>query len=239
MNISGISSGTYSNFGYSSTVNRRIAGDLEQSVHPGGMSEIQPQVNKPAAVSPSKNPEQNSSSSESSNYREQAQNAQTEVVNGYTLTQDELRLVEQLKQIDAEVRRHEMAHVAAGGQYISSGANFSYKKGPDGKNYAVAGEVSIDVSPIPGDPEATIQKMRKVRSAALAPANPSAQDRKVASNASAQTSKAMAELMIQTAKQQAETNKKAAFGSNAQAAESYIKVNKLPETETSTFQIAV
>ena len=90
-----------------------------------------------------------------------------------TLTQAELRLVNELKQTDREVKQHEMAHIAAGGRYITSGANFTYKRGPDGQNYAVGGEVSIDTSPVPGDPQATIDKMRQIRSAALAPATPS------------------------------------------------------------------
>ena len=59
-----------------------------------------------------------------------------------------------------------MAHITAGGRYITSGANFTYKRGPDGRSYAVGGEISIDTAPIPGDPQATIQKMRQVKSAA-------------------------------------------------------------------------
>jgi len=110
------------------------------------------------------------------------------------LTQEEKRLVQELKKIDAEVRAHEMAHIAAGGEYITSGATFSYQQGPDGKNYAVGGEVRIDTSPEPGDPEATLKKMRQVRAAALAPAQPSSQDLKVASKAASQAAKAMAEI---------------------------------------------
>ena len=110
------------------------------------------------------------------------------------LSQDEKLLLEKLKKADTEVRAHEMAHIAAGGEFITSGATFSYQKGPDGQNYAVGGEVSIDTSAEPGDPEATLQKMRRVRAAALAPAQPSSQDLKVASNAASQAAKAMAEI---------------------------------------------
>ncbi len=119
------------------------------------------------------------------------------------LTQEEKLLVAELENVDTEVRAHEMAHIAAGGEYITSGATFSYQQGPDGKNYAVGGEVSIDTSPEPGDPEATLQKMRKVRAAALAPAHPSSQDVRVASNAASQAAKAMAEITQLTAKEQA------------------------------------
>jgi hypothetical protein len=102
---------------------------------------------------------------------------------------DELALaeileIERLKQRDREVTAHEMAHIAAGGPYVRGGASFQYQYGPDGRRYAVGGEVSIDMSAVSGDPEATISKMRTVISAALAPASPSAQDRMVASKAS-------------------------------------------------------
>ena len=46
--------------------------------------------------------------------------------------------------------------------------------------YATTGEVSVDTSAIPNDPEASIEKMRTVIAAALAPAEPSSQDRQVA-----------------------------------------------------------
>ena len=55
------------------------------------------------------------------------------------LTPEELKLVTELKQTDTEVRNHEMAHIAAGGSLITSGASFTYKRGPDGNNYAVGG----------------------------------------------------------------------------------------------------
>ncbi|WDP88350.1 MAG: SprA-related family protein [Desulfobacter sp.] len=156
------------------------------------------------------------------------------------LTQEEMQLVYELKQIDSQVRNHEMAHIAAGGSYITSGASYTYQKGPDGKSYAVGGEVSIDSAPVPGDPEATIQKMNQVRRAALAPGDPSPQDRKVAANASAQALKAMSELTIQQAKERTEQNDTQVFGDRRkEAADTYSQVSALPETETSSFQIAV
>ncbi len=163
----------------------------------------------------------------------------TTLINGQELTQAEVRLLDELEQIDTEVRRHEMAHIAAGGQYITSGANFTYKRGPDGRNYAVGGEVSIDTSAVPGDPKATLQKMRKVKSAALAPANPSSQDLKVASIATQEASKALSDLMILQAKDQAASNESKAFGGLKEASNSYEKVSNLPEDESSSFKIAV
>lgn len=160
-------------------------------------------------------------------------------VSDNSLTQAELQLIMELGQRDTEVRSHEMAHIAAGGSLITSGASFTYQRGPDGNNYAVGGEVSIDTSEVPGDPKATAQKMRQVKSAALAPANPSSQDLKVASKAASLAAKASSELTMLQAKQQAQTNEAKAFGNMKQASDSYTKVNNLPEDETRTFNLAV
>jgi hypothetical protein len=103
-------------------------------------------------------------------------------------------LVNQLAQRDQQVRTHEAAHVAAGGMYVRGGARFSYTTGPDGRAYATGGEVSIDRSAVPGDPAATIQKLRQVQRAALAPADPSPQDRSVAAGAAMSITQAQMEL---------------------------------------------
>ena len=97
-----------------------------------------------------------------------------------------------LKARDREVRLHERAHQTAGGAQAGA-ASFSFEKGPDGRSYAVEGEVPIDASPVRGDPEATIEKMQQVKRAALAPSQPSGQDRKVAARADAEVARARAE----------------------------------------------
>ncbi|MFZ5571672.1 MAG: putative metalloprotease CJM1_0395 family protein [Thermodesulfobacteriota bacterium] len=112
------------------------------------------------------------------------------------LTRAELDLIQQLKQADAAVRAHEMAHVTAGGQYVRSGARFQYERGPDGKSYAVAGEVSIDMGKVPGDPKATAEKMKAVQRAALAPRDPSAQDRRIAAQAAQMGAEAAMEYTL-------------------------------------------
>ncbi|MCP3986264.1 MAG: hypothetical protein GY723_17940 [bacterium] len=99
------------------------------------------------------------------------------------LTEEEQREVEELTRRDREVRAHEAAHKAAAGSLAKGGASFSYETGPDGRRYAVGGEVSIDASPVGDDPAATARKMERVRMAALAPADPSGQDRQVAARA--------------------------------------------------------
>jgi hypothetical protein len=110
------------------------------------------------------------------------------------LTPDQKQQVAKLQVRDKEVKAHEAAHVAAGGGFVRGGAKFSYETGPDGNRYAVGGEVSIDTSPVKDNPEATIAKMQTVRSAALAPANPSGQDRSVAAAATSQEVQARQEV---------------------------------------------
>jgi hypothetical protein len=105
----------------------------------------------------------------------------------------ELQTIRELSQRDREVRSHEQAHQAVGGQY-TGGMTLSYERGPDGRRYAVAGEVSIDISPVPGNPTATLAKAEQVRRAALAPAEPSAQDRSVAAAAMQLKTEAQIEL---------------------------------------------
>jgi hypothetical protein len=109
------------------------------------------------------------------------------------LTPEQEKEVEKLKKRDAQVRAHEMAHVAAGGAYIKGGVSYSYQKGPDGQMYAVGGEVSIDTSPVKNNPQATITKMETVKAAALAPADPSGADRAVAAAAEQEEIKAQQE----------------------------------------------
>jgi hypothetical protein len=101
---------------------------------------------------------------------------------GTPMTPEEVQYLEQLKQTDRDVRQHEMAHQIAGGAY-TGGASYEYEVGPDGKRYAVAGEVPIDYGPVPGDPQATIEKMQTVIAAAMAPADPSPKDYQVAAQA--------------------------------------------------------
>lgn len=105
---------------------------------------------------------------------------------------DQQELAE-LQARDREVRAHEAAHARVGGEFAGR-PGFTFRTGPDGRQYAVAGEVSIDRSPISGDPEATIQKLEQVIRAALAPVSPSDQDRAVAASARADLQAARAEV---------------------------------------------
>lgn len=112
------------------------------------------------------------------------------------LTAEQLIELDKLKARDTEVRQHEAAHQGAGGAYAGS-ASFTFTRGPDGKRYATGGEVSVDTSPIPGKPDETIAKMRIIQQAALAPAEPSSQDRRVAAQAARAMLQAQSELLRQ------------------------------------------
>lgn len=105
----------------------------------------------------------------------------------------EQRIIDGLVSRDREVRLHEQAHASVGGAYAGA-PSYSFKRGPDGRSYAVGGEVSIDASPVANDPAATLRKMEVVLRAALAPAEPSAQDLRVAAQAQAQAAQARADL---------------------------------------------
>lgn len=114
-----------------------------------------------------------------------------------------------LRSIEEKVKAHEAAHKAAGGA-ITGAVSYSYTRGPDGKNYITGGEVPISVSP-GKTPQETARRMQQVIQAALAPADPSPQDRAVA---------AQAATIAQNARQQ-ESETETQTGVNAQADAEY------------------
>lgn len=103
-------------------------------------------------------------------------------------------VIAELSARDREVRAHEAAHAAVGGQYASA-PSYTFERGPDGVSYAVGGEVSISTSAIPNDPEATIAKAQIIKAAANAPSEPSGQDRQVAAQAAQLEQQARADLV--------------------------------------------
>jgi hypothetical protein len=113
--------------------------------------------------------------------------------NGDVLSKSQLATIEKMARRDREVRQHEQAHLAAAGGLATSGASYSMETGPDGKQYAMGGEVKIDVSP-GNTPEETLSKARIIQAAALAPADPSGADRSIAAAAAAMAQTAQAEI---------------------------------------------
>lgn len=130
--------------------------------------------------------------------------SQEEAIESKIVDEVARKQIESLKQRDREVRAHEAAHLAVAGQYATSGARYTYQRGPDGRNYAVGGSVGIDIS-AESDPESTIRKADQVKRAALAPAEPSAQDRSVAAAAVSMKQQAQNELLEIKAEERAES----------------------------------
>ena len=90
--------------------------------------------------------------------------------------------VRNLKKREHEVIKHENAHAIAGGG-MASRPTYEYTQGPDGKRYVTGGHVNMRSNTLETDPEKRIQQAQTLYRAALAPANPSPQDRLVAVNA--------------------------------------------------------
>ncbi|MFT3914437.1 MAG: putative metalloprotease CJM1_0395 family protein [Anaeromyxobacteraceae bacterium] len=104
--------------------------------------------------------------------------AGAKALGGQQLTPEEQQAVERLKARDAEVHAHEAAHMASAGA-AGGGASYTYELGPDGRLYAVGGEVPVSLRS-GSTPDETIANAERVQRAALAPASPSSQDLAVA-----------------------------------------------------------
>ena len=139
--------------------------------------------------------------------KEKNKNKNTQNINGKELEADEVHYVRELESIDRNVKAHEAAHIAAGAGVVSGGASYGYTRGPDGKMYATSGEVPISIKK-GSTPEETIQNARQIVAAAMAPADPSPQDYKVAASAMQMESQARTEQAQERAKKNEELLKK-------------------------------
>lgn len=88
--------------------------------------------------------------------------------------------IQKLSQQDTEIRQYERAHLAVAGMVTRGGPHNEYRLGSDGRLYAVGGGVSLDINTGAGNYQRTLTKMEQVRRAALAPANLSIEDERVA-----------------------------------------------------------
>lgn len=131
----------------------------------------------------------------------QARRAGAERPDGKRLDAQQEKEVADLKQRDLHVRQHEAAHQAAGGDLAGS-ASFTYQVGPDGRSYAVGGEVPI-AARSGRTPDETIAIARRVRAAALAPADPSAADLAAAAQATAMEQQAVQQRQAQRERESA------------------------------------
>lgn len=171
------SQGVSRNQSISSTSTSSEGDEYRQTIFPGDRVNLSPEAREAS---------QNNSSTS-------AGDSDSTSSDEYQLSAEEQQQLLELKSRDQEVRLHEQAHLTTAGQYAAGGPSFTYQTGPDGVRYAVGGEVPIDISK-ESTPEATIQKMETVRSAALAPASPSAADRAIAAQASITLNQARQEL---------------------------------------------
>jgi len=160
---------------------------------------VEQAIERPVDNSKSAEAANNKSEKDSARARSDGQNtrgdeaAQTPRSDNQLSEEDKAKL-DNLRARDREVRAHEAAHKSAAGGYAKGSAQFTFDEGPDGKRYAVGGEVSIDTSKVSGDPQATINKARTIRAAANAPAQPSGQDRSVAAQATQMETEARQEV---------------------------------------------
>jgi hypothetical protein len=150
----------------------------------------------------------------------------TKTASGKELTPEQQAQLAKLQARDREVRAHEQAHAAAGG--AAAGApSYSYQTGPDGKQYAVGGEVPIRASASSGNPRQAIAQLQQVVRAATAPAQPSGQDRAVAAQAQAQIAQLQAQL-AQESQTKTQEAMKGAGGDDAQSTDPAAKAPGLP-----------
>lgn len=151
------------------------------------------------------------------------------------LSLEEQRIVSELQAADTNVRAHEAAHMAAGGG-LTSPASYTYERGPDNKMYAVAGEVGISTSQ-GNTPQESLNKAQTIRRAALAPADPSPQDLKVAAQAASMEMSARAEIlqekMAQNSQNPNNSNEASAENSNVNSAENS-NVNSTENSNTNS-----
>lgn len=155
-----------------------------------------------------------SSSSDAQKSQETKNSEQTQ-----ELTPGEKAQVTKLQARDTQVRAHEAAHIAAGSGVVTGGASFTYQTGPDSRQYAIGGEVPIDTSG-GSTPEETVQKMRQVKAAALAPADPSPTDYSVAATATLLELRAIQEIAQKTKEDMSENGQaNGTYASNIQEEE--------------------
>lgn len=123
------------------------------------------------------------------------------------LTPAQKQEVAELKARDVEVKAHEQAHLSAAAGLGASAPHYDYQMGPDGKKYAIGGEVNINFTESQ-DPSENLAKAEAMRAAALAPAQPSGQDRSVAAQADRMIVEAEEELKTQNSDEETQSSDK-------------------------------
>ena len=165
--------------------------DLERAG--GGLSTKDIQVKQDEDLSKVQaSQDERSSSNKSKDSASSSSNSNSSLAGDKDLSDEEEKVVQELKDTEREVITHEAAHQAAAGAF-GGGVSYTYTKGPDGKSYITGGEVPIQMR-TGSTPEETLRNMQQVQRAATAPADPSGQDRKVAAKAAAIAAQARQEI---------------------------------------------
>ncbi len=97
------------------------------------------------------------------------------------LSPAEKRAVAELQERDREVRNEEERHKAAAGKFAGQ-PQYVYRRGPDGKLYAVEGKVPVNVN-VTGTAEDRTAALRRVEAAAVSVQSPSSGDFKAVATA--------------------------------------------------------
>lgn len=97
------------------------------------------------------------------------------------LSEEEKRVVAELQARDREVRNEEQRHAATAGQFGGQ-PQYVFKRGPDGKMYAVEGKVQVNVN-VSGTPEDQEKALRRVQAAAVSVQSPSSGDSRAVAGA--------------------------------------------------------
>lgn len=205
-----------SNHLYANQQNLGISNNFQQQVE---QYDVVSSVNKPVESTQQQNnglqsSDQNTAKEQNISQKKAQEEARSDKTSN-ELPEGKTREVKELSIRDREVRNHEAAHLAAAGPYARGGPSYTFEQGPNGKSYAVGGEVKIDTAPIQGDPEATLRKARQIKASALAPAEPSSQDRSVAASAAQLIATAQQELTTERLESSKETSTESAAQATA------------------------
>lgn len=101
---------------------------------------------------------------------------------------------DQLRNHSRAIRLHEQAHLAVLGGLAAGPVQYQSERAADGTSYLTGGRIKVDLSPVPGDPRATLRKARAIQQAAHAPGDSSPTDMATAAKAYRLQMEAMEEL---------------------------------------------
>jgi hypothetical protein len=156
---------------------------------------------------------------------------------GTVLSAQQKAQIAQFKLLDQTARADVDAQERAAGAYGGT-VDYQYERGPDGTLYAVAGDVSLNVQPVPNNPAATLAAMQTITNAALSVVPPTAQDLLAVREAAQYTATAEAALHATQAGTATNTNAGTTTGATAQTAQSRIARQQAVTATTTTLLAA-